>query len=146
MEFQVNKSRLPQFAQQFWKEVKQARVFAFHGSMGAGKTTLITALCKARGVTDTIGSPTFSIINQYAFEENGTEQTIYHMDLYRLKDEQDLATTGVEECIYSGSICMVEWPDKAPELFDRNTVHIYIDVKSHDQRNIRIKLPNEPLV
>ena len=146
MEFQVNKSRLPQFAQQFWREVKQARVFAFHGSMGAGKTTLITALCKARGVTDTIGSPTFSIINQYAFEENGTEQTIYHMDLYRLKDEQDLATTGVEECIYSGSICMVEWPDKAPELFVRNTVHIYIDVKSHDQRNIRIKLPNEPLV
>jgi tRNA threonylcarbamoyladenosine biosynthesis protein TsaE len=144
MEFQVNKSRLPQFAQQFWKEVKEARVFAFHGSMGAGKTTLITALCKAKGVTDTIGSPTFSIINQYVFEENGTEQTIYHMDLYRLKDEQDLATTGVEECIYSGSICMVEWPDKAPELFDRNTVHIYIEARSHDQRNILIKLPNEP--
>src|SRR4030095_16866312 len=79
--------QLKQTAQAFWKIAPDARVIAFHGNMGSGKTTFIHALCDARDVKDVVGSPTFSIINEYYFFENGVEKKIIHIDLYRLRDE-----------------------------------------------------------
>ena len=119
MQFSIE--QLPAFAAAFWNQVKEARVFLFHGQMGAGKTTTITALCQYKGVQQGISSPTFSIINEYVYIENGQQKTIYHIDLYRLKDLEEMIAAGVEDCIYSGAICFVEWPQKAPELFDENT-------------------------
>lgn len=134
MEFQVTQDGLQAFAAQFWKLAGNKKVFAFHGAMGAGKTTVISALCRYRGTRDVTGSPTFSIINQY---ETAGGEKIYHLDLYRLRDESEVVGAGVEECIYSGSVCMVEWPEKAPYLFE-DAVHIHIEPVSESERKLTI--------
>ncbi|MBN8698330.1 MAG: tRNA (adenosine(37)-N6)-threonylcarbamoyltransferase complex ATPase subunit type 1 TsaE [Chitinophagales bacterium] len=112
-------------------------VLAFHGEMGAGKTTLIHALCEKMGVKDTVSSPTFSIINQYKKGDGGT---VYHMDLYRIRDEQEAINAGVEDCLYSGHTCLVEWPEKVPGIFPPDTLHIYIETVPGNTRNLRINL------
>ena len=141
MQFHISFEQLDQFAFEFWNYVKDASVFAFHGKMGAGKTTIITALCRKLGVREAMASPTFSIINEYTFTDRETVKQIYHIDLYRLKDEEEVVQAGIEDCIYSGSICMVEWPEKAPGLFDERTVHVLIQPLSETERSIDIKLP-----
>ena len=113
------------------------KVFAFYGEMGAGKTTFIHALCKALGVTDVVSSPTFSIINQY---KTTTAQTIYHMDLYRLKDENEAINAGIEDCLYDGNICLVEWPEKAPGIFPDETLHIKITSVDDNTRKLKFNL------
>lgn len=139
MEQIVRLEELSHFAKTFWQYVNGATVFAFHGDMGAGKTTIITALCNRKGVQDVISSPTFSIINEYIYEENGVEKSIYHIDLYRLKNSEEVIQAGVEDCINSGHICFIEWPEKAPELFDENTVYIYIDLINSTTRRVKIE-------
>src|SRR5262245_25274171 len=101
------------------------KVFALHGDMGAGKTTLVHAICELLGIQGNTSSPTFSIINQYKTEKSSS---IYHIDLYRLKDEEEAIQTGVEDCLYSGDICFVEWPERAPGIFPENTVNLKISV------------------
>lgn len=121
-------------AEKFWQATEGRNVIAFHGQMGSGKTTFIHALCEARKVTSTIGSPTFSIINEYA--ANG--ETIFHIDLYRLNDEEEAIRAGVEDCLYSGDICLVEWPEKAPGIFPDHTLHVYIDFVDSRTRRLRL--------
>lgn len=135
---QITIDQLAQFAATFWSQVNGAKVFLFHGQMGAGKTTTITALCQHKGVKNSISSPTFSIINEYAYEEKGEPHKIYHIDLYRLKDVEEMLAAGVEDCIYSGEICFVEWPQKAPELFDENAIHVVIQALDEQTRSIKI--------
>ena len=143
MQFDVSLSELGKFAGEFWNYVKDSKVFAFHGEMGAGKTTIINALCHYKGTKDVTGSPTFSIINEYSYFEQSKNKKIFHIDLYRLKDEEEVVQTGVEDCIYSGSICLVEWPEKAPDLFDEQTVHIYIDPVSEVKRKVDLQMPGD---
>lgn len=138
MQFTVSLNGLNEFAKLFWNSFPDAKIFAFHGEMGAGKTTLITALCHTKGVTEVIGSPTFSIINEYVFNNNKGEQSIFHMDLYRLNSIEEIIRAGVEDCLESGSICMVEWPEKAPELFDERAIHVTIKPFSESERLIDI--------
>jgi tRNA threonylcarbamoyladenosine biosynthesis protein TsaE len=140
MLFYVSLDELKSFAQQFWNYVKDKKVFAFHGEMGAGKTTIISALCHYKGVDDVTGSPTFSIINEYSYSGNDQPKKMFHIDLYRLKDEQEVVQAGVEDCIYSGSICMIEWPEKAPGLFDEDAVHVFIEPVSETERKVEVKL------
>ena len=113
------------------------KVFAFHGDMGAGKTTFIHALCQAMGVTDIVTSPTFSIINQYKTKD---EQTVYHIDLYRIKDENEAINAGIEDCLYSGNICLVEWPEKAAGIFPDDTWHITIISVDDNTRKLKYNL------
>lgn len=113
------------------------KVIALHGEMGAGKTTFVHALCEAMGIKDVVTSPTFSIINQY---KTAKGQTIYHMDLYRIKDENEATNAGVEDCLYSGDICLVEWPEKAPGIFPEDTLHIYISSVDNNTRKLKINL------
>jgi tRNA threonylcarbamoyladenosine biosynthesis protein TsaE len=124
-------------AASFLAAVNINSVFAFHGEMGAGKTTFIHAFCEAIGVRETISSPTFSIINQYSTVEG---KTIYHMDLYRLKDEAEAVNAGVEDCLYSCNTCLVEWPEKAPGIFPDDTVHITITMIDTNTRKLSINL------
>ncbi|HEY4110034.1 tRNA (adenosine(37)-N6)-threonylcarbamoyltransferase complex ATPase subunit type 1 TsaE [Puia sp.] len=116
----------------FWDAFPLQRIFAFHGNMGAGKTTFIHALCAIRGVTDTVGSPTFSIINEYRYPGG----RIYHLDLYRLKDEEEALRAGVEDVLYSGDLCLVEWPDRAPGIFPSDTVHCRLEIVDPETRKI----------
>ena len=115
------------------------KVIAFHGSMGAGKTTFIHALCDIKGVKDVVSSPTFSIINEYNYIEDAVKQMIYHIDLYRLKDEQEAARAGVEDCLNDDHLCFVEWPDKAPGLFPDNTLHVFIEAIDFETRRLTLK-------
>lgn len=126
-------------AEKFWSIIGVKKVIAFHGSMGAGKTTFIHALCDIKGVKDVVGSPTFSIINEYIFSENSQSKKIFHIDLYRLKDEKEAIHTGVEECIYSNHICFVEWPEKAPSIFPADTIHVFIELINDDTRMLTIR-------
>jgi tRNA threonylcarbamoyladenosine biosynthesis protein TsaE len=121
-------------ASTFWQQFPLQTVFAFHGGMGAGKTTFIHALCAARGVTGPMGSPTFSIINEYRYPGGN----IYHLDLYRLKDEEEALRAGVEDVLYSGDLCLVEWPDRAPGIFPPGTADIRIEALDPDTRKITI--------
>jgi tRNA threonylcarbamoyladenosine biosynthesis protein TsaE len=144
MMFEVSIEELGAFAQKFWEAAGEATVFAFYGPMGAGKTTLITALCKSKGVTGTVSSPTFSIINEYLYSENGQTKRIYHLDLYRLNSMEEVVQVGVEDCLYSGDICLVEWPEKAPELFPPQTIRVQLEPL--DERSRRIKVEqSQPL-
>jgi tRNA threonylcarbamoyladenosine biosynthesis protein TsaE len=112
-------------------------VIAFHGEMGAGKTTFIHSICRALQVQNTVSSPTFSIINEYLLPAG---RIIYHMDLYRLKDESEAIEAGVEDCLHSGKVCLVEWPDKAPGLFSPGTLHCHFHLLTDNQRKLQINL------
>ncbi|HVU56898.1 MAG TPA: tRNA (adenosine(37)-N6)-threonylcarbamoyltransferase complex ATPase subunit type 1 TsaE [Puia sp.] len=120
-------------AEKFWQQWASQKVFAFHGSMGAGKTTFIHALCSIKGVTDTVGSPTFSIINEYGYPGG----KIFHIDLYRLRDEEEALRAGVEDVLYSGQLCLVEWPERAPGIFPPDTVTIKIEAIDRLTRKIQ---------
>lgn len=114
-------------ATEFWRHAGNSKVFAFHGNLGAGKTTLISALCREKGVKDTTSSPTFALINDYIYkDDSGMNRHIFHLDLYRIKDEEEAVQAGIEDCLYSGSVCMVEWAEKIPDLLPEGTVHITI--------------------
>ena len=129
---------LPQTADALRKIAESTRVIAFHGNMGSGKTTLIHAMCDSRKVKDVVGSPTFAIINEYIFLENNTTKKIFHIDLYRLKDEQEAVHAGVEDCLYSDHICLVEWPEKIPSLLPDDTLHVVIEPVGAETRKLRI--------
>lgn len=122
-------------AEQIVHQIGAATVLAFEGEMGAGKTTFIKALCTKVGVTDIITSPTFSIINEYT-TANG--KTVFHMDLYRVKDEQEAMHAGVEECLLSGNLCFIEWPDKIKGLLPVNTLYLSITTIDFTTRKITI--------
>jgi tRNA threonylcarbamoyladenosine biosynthesis protein TsaE len=124
-------------AKTFLANTAPYKVIALHGEMGAGKTTFVHAICNALGVEDNIGSPTFSIINQY---QTSSSEIIYHIDLYRLKNEEEAVQTGVEDCLYSGNYCLVEWPDRAPAIFPDNTLHVSIIAVNNDTRKLIINL------
>ena len=135
MEYLVRKEEISDFASTFWSIADGKKVFAFYGEMGAGKTTLISAICRAKGVADHPSSPTFAIINEYALPGG---DPLYHSDLYRLKDEQEAVNAGVADCIDSGYHCFVEWPERAPELFDENSLKVKIESVSPEERKITV--------
>ena len=138
MQWTYTLHKIQKIATEFWNTVNNATVLGFYGNMGSGKTTFIHALCDVKNVNDVVGSPTFSIINEYAFDNNGKDEKIYHIDLYRLKDMDEVRQAGVEDCFYSGNICLVEWPEKAGTLLPDNSVHVHIEIIDAETRRIRI--------
>jgi tRNA threonylcarbamoyladenosine biosynthesis protein TsaE len=136
MELKFSLDNIKEIATRLWKTAGDTKVFAFHGEMGSGKTTFIHALCDVKGIKDAVTSPTFSIINEYNYREDGTEKKLFHLDLYRLKDEEEVIRAGIEDCIYSNNICLVEWPDRAANIYPTNTMHIYISVVDEKNRKL----------
>ena len=124
---------IDQAAREFKAALGDHRVIAFHGEMGAGKTTFIKALCAEFGVTDNVASPTFAIINEYLANDGST---IYHFDLYRMETIADLQNIGVEDYFYSGNLCLVEWPELAEPLFPSNVLDVTITVLPDKKRVI----------
>ena len=139
MQRTFTKHTIHEAAREVWQQFKQYKVWAFDAPMGSGKTTFIHALCDVLEVKDAVGSPTFSIINQYQTKEG---QTIYHLDLYRIKDEEEAIQAGVEDVLYSGELCLVEWPDKTPSLFPPDTIYLRLEVTGSDSRRLTIQVPN----
>ena len=138
MEWSITPDNINEVAKEFWEAMEGQTVFAFHGEMGAGKTTFIHALCDIKGVKDTVGSPTFSIINEYEYHCEGTKRRIFHIDLYRLEDEEEAVRAGVEDVLFSGNTCLVEWPDKAPTIFPSNTIYVFIELVDIKTRRLKI--------
>ena len=138
MEWVFSLDNINRVAKDFWKITEGSNVFAFHGEMGAGKTTFIHELCTLKGIREVAGSPTFSIINEYGYTENGIEKMICHIDLFRIKDGEEAIRAGVEDCLYSNGICLVEWPEKAPAIFPDGTVHVFIELADAVTRRLKI--------
>ncbi len=120
-------------AAELWKEGQDKKAWAFHAGMGTGKTTFIHALCEELGVTSAISSPTFAIINEYMSPVAGT---IYHMDWYRLKNEEEAMNAGVEDSLNSKNLCLIEWPENAAGLLPDDTFHVYMEVLDQETRRI----------
>ena len=114
--------------------MQEDTVFAFNGQMGAGKTTFIKALCEALGVSETVTSPTFSIVNEYRSDETG--ELIYHFDFYRIKKLDEAYDMGCEDYFYSGAVCFIEWPELVEDLLPGNTVWVDFRVNDDESRTI----------
>jgi tRNA threonylcarbamoyladenosine biosynthesis protein TsaE len=138
MEIIFELDEIEKIAQKFLQIVKPNKVFAFSGDLGAGKTTFINALCKQLGVTESVTSPTYSIIQEYAGTDN---EIIYHIDLYRLKSDREAMDAGIEDCINSDEICMIEWPERAPSIFPDETVYATFEMLSDRTRKLVVQLP-----
>ena len=109
------------------------RVFAFYGKMGAGKTTFIQSICRALGSEDNVTSPTFALINEY---NTANLDSIFHFDFYRIKDIEEAYDLGYEDYIYSGSYCLIEWPEMIDSLLPEKMVKVKIEVQDDDTRLI----------
>jgi len=121
-----NLSELSAVAQKLIKAFDDKKVIAFSGEMGAGKTTLIKAICEELGVKQTISSPTFSIVNEYL---SSSGKKIYHFDFYRINTISEAYDMGYEEYFYSDAYCFIEWPEKIAELLPEEILKINISVK-----------------
>ena len=112
------------------------KVILFHGEMGVGKTTLIKQLCKTLGVVGTTSSPTFSLVNEYQITNN---QIVYHFDFYRLNHEVEALDMGVDDYLYSGNWCFIEWAEKIPNLIPETHSVITIALLPNGKRSLELR-------
>lgn len=120
---------------EFIKAMGDNTVFAFHGEMGVGKTTFIKAICENLGVSDSINSPTFAIVNEY---RSDSAELIYHFDFYRINKIEEAYDFGYEDYFYSGSLCFIEWPEKIETLLPNDTINVYIKVQEDGSRLVTL--------
>ena len=118
-------------AQEFIAQMGENKIFAFYGGMGAGKTTFVKALCEAMGVTDTVNSPTFAIVNEY---NTPSGRPIYHFDFYRIKRLTEVYDMGYEDYFYGRGLCFIEWPELIEDLLPEETVKVTITEQSDGSR------------
>lgn len=123
---------------QFLGLIKGFNIITFSGDLGAGKTTFIQAVCAQLQTQETATSPTYSIIQEYTTKAG---DTIYHMDWYRLKDVEEALDAGVEECLLSGNVCFIEWPDRAAELLPEQTIFCNFIVTGPADRILEVNRP-----
>lgn len=119
------------FVKQF-RENPERTVFAFRGDMGAGKTTFIAEICRTLGVKDDVASPSFSLINEYLTDAG----PVFHFDFYRLKSAAEAADIGTEDYLYSGALCLLEWPQRVEEILPDDTAEVNIEILPDGSRRI----------
>ena len=117
-------------AREFINHIGEHRVFAFYGSMGAGKTTFIKAICEELGVDDVITSPTFAIVNEYSYAEG----SLFHFDFYRIERLEEVYDMGYEDYFYSGALCFIEWPELIESLLPDDAVRVRIEEQADGSR------------
>ena len=128
--------KIQEAARQFVCQMGDAKVFAFYGKMGAGKTTFIKAICQELGVEDVITSPTFALVNEYTA---GDGSPIFHFDFYRIKKLEEVYDMGYEDYFYSGALCLMEWPELVEELLPQDAVAVTIHVNADGSRSIDVE-------
>ena len=126
-----DKNHLKQAAERFLKEAGDSRLFAFYGRMGAGKTTIIRAICMALSASDIVTSPTFTLVNEY---KTSGGKPIYHIDFYRIKKPSEIFDFGIEEYFDSGNYCFMEWPELIEDYLPPETVRVKITVMENEMR------------
>ena len=127
--------------EEFLPLLKDYRIFAFYGGMGAGKTTFISALCRRLGVSDATGSPSFAIVNEYSLTPSPLTPypSIFHFDFYRIKSPGEAYDIGCEDYFYSGSPCFIEWPELIEPLLPEETVRVFVSVNDDQSRTLKIQ-------
>ncbi|WP_417592523.1 tRNA (adenosine(37)-N6)-threonylcarbamoyltransferase complex ATPase subunit type 1 TsaE [Owenweeksia hongkongensis] len=115
-------------------------VILLKGQMGAGKTTLIKAICKELEIEDEVSSPTYSLVNEY---QSASGEIVYHFDLYRIDDESEALDMGIDEYLYSGSKCLIEWPEKISNLLPQDCATVEISVDGNDRHFVIKTATNE---
>jgi len=126
---------IDQVARKIIKNAGNNKVWLFEGEMGAGKTTLIKAICEAFGVVDLVNSPTFSIVNEYRNEQ---DDIFYHFDFYRLKDITEAIDIGAEEYFDSGDYCFIEWPSKVEQILPEEVLRVNVTIEGKDERLVEL--------
>lgn len=112
-------------AAELWQSGKGYKIWTFDGDMGAGKTTLIAAICRCLGVTDPVSSPTYALVNEYHFQQDGSENVLFHSDWYRLSGPDEAIESGLEDLFSDNSAyCFVEWPEKALSLLPETVFRV----------------------
>ena len=135
MEIKIsNLDSIREAAREFISVIGDHRVFAFYGSMGAGKTTFVKAICEELGVEDVITSPTFAIINEYS----GRDGVIYHFDFYRIKKLEEVYDMGYEDYFYSGALCFIEWPELIEDVLPEDAVKVKITENADGSRSVTL--------
>ena len=124
-------------ARTFIADMGKARVFAFYGQRGAGKTTFIKAVCEELGVEDVITSPTFAIVNEYQMTGDGNP--IYHFDFYRIRRIEEVYDMGYEDYFYSGALCFIEWPELIEDILPDDAVRISIEQQPDGTRIVSLR-------
>jgi tRNA threonylcarbamoyladenosine biosynthesis protein TsaE len=137
MEFVFKIDEIQNVAKEIIQLIGKFKVIAFSGDLGAGKTTMINTICHELGVKQHVTSPTYAIIQEYQVGN----VIIYHMDLYRIKSIDEAIDAGIEDCLYSGNLCLVEWPQKASSLFPKETVFISLQTLPRNTRKLIVELP-----
>ena len=135
MEIQFKLHEINQVAQKIIAQ-NPHKVVLFHGEMGAGKTTLIKAISKALGVANATSSPTFSLVNEYE-ADNG--DLVYHFDVYRLNSEAEAYDMGIDEYLYSGEWCFIEWAEKIPSLIPSEHSTVTLKIGKDGKRTLTLK-------
>lgn len=135
MEIKIEElSHIHSAAREFVGMMGDHKVFAFYGSMGAGKTTFIKAVCEELGVMESMASPTFAIINEY---KDRYGESIYHFDFYRINKLEEVYDFGYEDYLYSGSLCFIEWPELVEQVLPPGTVKISIHEANDGSRIVQ---------
>ena len=131
-----NLESLPAAARTFIEQMGDRHIFAFYGTMGAGKTTFIKALCEELGVEQVITSPTFAIVNEY--DSPVTGGVIYHFDFYRIRKLEEVYDMGYEEYFYSDALCFIEWPELVESLLPDDAVRVEVVEQADGTRQVRM--------
>lgn len=126
---------LPKIATAIIASVKN-KTLLFYGQMGVGKTTLIKEICKQLQVTDTISSPTFSLVNEY---QTTKDDKVFHFDFYRIEEEEEALDMGIDEYFYNNEWCLIEWPQNIENLLPLDAVQIHLSLLDNGERNIQLK-------
>lgn len=124
---------LDRAAKEFLAKKGDSTLVAFFAPMGSGKTTFTTAICKALGVTDPVGSPTFAIVNEYMC---GDGEPMYHFDFYRINKLSEAVEIGLYDYLDSGCLCLMEWPENIEELLPEETLRVSITVNPDQSRTV----------
>ena len=131
-----NKNELQEVACKLISNFRHLKVWCFDADMGAGKTTLTKKICETLGVQDEMSSPTFSIVNEY---QTAKGEDIYHFDFYRLKDIEEAIDIGVEDYLFSGNLCLLEWPAIIESLLPDEYLQISIKLVGENTRSLTIQ-------